>query len=149
MDSDESDRVVVPPQGRVSAETEAERWKLADQVVAVLKLGGLPARVMRDGSPLTFAGAELVVDPTLTGGVFVNWVVSPVLFEASQDASDRGGSQDPVYRWYGELIAELMPATLVRVLGTAGIRVLDDDGTIQVEGPVPGHLLALLDKLDN
>ena len=143
-DDDESNEVIIPPQGRVSAEAEAELWKLADQVVSVLQLAGIPAQVMKDGQ--ISGGAVITVDCSLSGhGVSVDWRGSDALYEAGWQARQRMDLQDPAHLWYAKLITDVMPETLVQVLETAGMRVIVDDLTIHVEGPVPDYLLTLIE----
>lgn len=140
----EVNEVEIPPAGRSSAEVEAELWRLADQVVSILQLAGIPAQVEKGGP--RFTGAVVVVDHSRSDpAVYVNWAGSKALYEAGYQARMRMHLEDPARLFYAELINTVMPEALVRVLEAAGMRVTADDLTIRVEGQIPDYLRALIE----
>jgi hypothetical protein len=143
-EDDKSNEVVIPPQGRVSAEVEAALWELAGQVVSILQLAGIPAQVEKFGP--RFTGAVVTVDTSLSDpAVQVDWAGSDALYEAGRQARERLDMQDPARLFYAQLINVVMPEPLGRVLEAAGLRVIANEESLRVEGQIPAFLKALIE----
>jgi hypothetical protein len=126
-------------------ESQAELWELADQVVSILQLAGIPAQVEKFGP--RFTGAVIMVDTSEDDpGVYVDWAGSEALYEAGRRARERFDLQDPAHLYYSELINEVMPGPLARLLEAAGLRVIVDEESIRVEGRMHDYLRALIDN---
>jgi hypothetical protein len=128
---------------RVSPGVEAELRKLADQVVSIFELAGIPALVM-ELEP-TFAGVVVMVDAyEPDAGVYVHWSSSDTLYVAGKQARDRLDMQDRANRFHAKL-GDVMEETLIKVLEAAGLRATSDEWHVRVEGPVPDYLIALIE----
>lgn len=60
------------------------------------------------------------------GGVFVKWLIDPALSRAAVESAQRGNVGSAAFRHYG-FVTKHMHATLLAILGSAGIQAEDAD----------------------